>query len=1059
MAVLALGLAGAALAPAGYAAIGWTAGTILGQLLFSEKQQSINEGPRLADLRVQASSYGVGIPIVAGTVKLAGNLLWTSGIRESVTETTEEVGKGGGAEVTNRTYSYFASFQIGLCKGPITGVRRIWAEGELIYDANANNVDQIAAAGALGGQITVYPGDEAQNADPTMEAWLGAGNVPAHRGLAYIVFADYDVTRWGRIPNLELEIVASGTTAVPIAVDSPPSTQTAFSGNQGYHEGGLVYLAKCTAGGVPATKVELYTVTPSGALLSYTVQENNVFSHSGSGTYVPPSNIRGLFVPAGQSGSWWRWMRLQGSTEIVSDLTIPGSTLLAGNTIHGVYRIGDVVLLSGAYGTQRYLNFYRWNDAQQLPQITPFRTHLVACATANEATRVSLAVDGQSFYVNRQFAGTSQRGVDQYDLDGNLVDSWDWDSVTSNAANQAGFVVIDGLAFVSASSGSNGILARLQPGGAYIAVNTSHAVNTGVLSGTNGFTLPIPGGIAWGWDTGSALLTPSITPGTATLGPLVEDLCELAGLAAGEVDRTALTDTVRGYVVGRPMTARAAIEPLAKAFAFDAVESDQKLKFVKRGGASAVTVPADDLGAAEPGAEPGPLVAVSRLDETEAPREVRVGYWNADGAYRQGSEAARRLVVRSVEQLFEDLPLVLSPDEAARIANRLLYTAHLERMPLTWATGAEYDRYEPTDVVTLQAGSTTYVARITRKTNDGQRITWEGVLEDAGAHAGAGSGATDQEDATALAVPGPSLLELMDIPILRDADDDPGFYAAMGGVLTTWRGGVLMGSADDINFTQASGVSNSAAVGQATTALGNFSGGNVFDELSRVTVRLASGTLESLTEAEVLAGGNAALLGTEVILFRTATFVSGTTWTLSGLLRGRIGTEAGMSTHVIGDRFILLKQGGGIMRVPLATADLNRTRYYKAVSYGLPPAGAASQAFTNTGAGIKPLSPAYLRGFRNAALDITITWVRRTRVGGEWRDYVDASLGEASESYEVDVMDGTVVKRTISSTSPTVTYTSAQQITDWGINKPSLQVRVYQLSATAGRGTPATGSV
>ena len=70
---------------------------------------------------------------------------------------------------------------------------------------------------------------------------------------------------------------------------------------------------------------------------------------------------------------------------------------------------------------------------------------------------------------------------------------------------------------------------------------------------------------------------------------------------------------------------------------------------------------------------------------------------------------------------------------------------------------------------------------------------------------------------------------------------------------------------------------------------------------------------------------------------------------------------------------------------------------------------------------LKPLSPIALTGNRDASNDWALSWIRRTRTGGEWRDYVDAMLGETSEAYQVDIFsDGTytTVKRTLSVTSP-----------------------------------------
>ena len=56
-------------------------------------------------------------------------------------------------------------------------------------------------------------------------------------------------------------------------------------------------------------------------------------------------------------------------------------------------------------------------------------------------------------------------------------------------------------------------------------------------------------------------------------------------------------------------------------------------------------------------------------------------------------------------------------------------------------------------------------------------------------------------------------------------------------------------------------------------------------------------------------------------------------------------------------------------------------------------------------------------------------------------------------------MDGNIVKRTLTSNEPSVTYTAAQQTADWGAELApgdSLTIRICQLSARIGRGTVRT---
>ncbi len=93
-----------------------------------------------------------------------------------------------------------------------------------------------------------------------------------------------------------------------------------------------------------------------------------------------------------------------------------------------------------------------------------------------------------------------------------------------------------------------------------------------------------------------------------------------------------------------------------------------------------------------------------------------------------------------------------------------------------------------------------------------------------------------------------------------------------------------------------------------------------------------------------------------------------------------------------------------------------------------------------------------LRGDGPGSGDLVMTWLRRTRTGGDSWEQTEVPLGEDSEAYEVDIMNGASVVRTITATSETATYTSAQQTTDWGSPQSSYTVRVYQMSDSYGRG-------
>lgn len=157
-----------------------------------------------------------------------------------------------------------------------------------------------------------------------------------------------------------------------------------------------------------------------------------------------------------------------------------------------------------------------------------------------------------------------------------------------------------------------------------------------------------------------------------------------------------------------------------------------------------------------------------------------------------------------------------------------------------------------------------------------------------------------------------------------------------------------------------------------------------------------------------------------------------------------------------GERFILL-DGAAYVPVPVAPDDIGSLRYWKSVTFGLQEDETSSVTFTPQINQWKPLAPAHLFASKSGS-DWNISWVRRARKSFEWRD-TDVPLDETAEKYEVDVMSGSTVKRTIYVDGATsCTYTSAQQIADFGSVRTSITINVYQISARAGRGYVRNGT-
>jgi hypothetical protein len=68
-------------------------------------------------------------------------------------------------------------------------------------------------------------------------------------------------------------------------------------------------------------------------------------------------------------------------------------------------------------------------------------------------------------------------------------------------------------------------------------------------------------------------------------------------------------------------------------------------------------------------------------------------------------------------------------------------------------------------------------------------------------------------------------------------------------------------------------------------------------------------------------------------------------------------------------------------------------------------------------------------------------------------------LGEASETYELEILSGSTVLRTLSAITPSALYATSDETLDFGSAQPSFSVRLYQMSAAVGRGLPAIATI
>jgi hypothetical protein len=175
--------------------LGRMAGTAIGRHIAAEAAEA-RQGTDVAflDLALQTSAYGKTIPLVYGTVRLAGNVIWALPIREETRYAGSGGGKGGGApRSSSKTVSRFATLAVALCEGKAARIERVWADDRLVDPARL--------------AMRFYDGSETQAPDSVIEAAEGVGNAPAYRGLCYVVLEDIPLAEYGnRVPNFTFEV-------------------------------------------------------------------------------------------------------------------------------------------------------------------------------------------------------------------------------------------------------------------------------------------------------------------------------------------------------------------------------------------------------------------------------------------------------------------------------------------------------------------------------------------------------------------------------------------------------------------------------------------------------------------------------------------------------------------------------------------------------------------------------------------------------------------------------------------------------------------------------------
>lgn len=1001
--------------PAG-AAWGWQIGSLVGAIV----DPDVIEGPRLQESRTQTATDGVALTYGHGTYRCAGNVTWVDEVKE---HRHEDDGKGGPVQVT---YTYTLSYMVTVCKGPISGYKLIRRNGKIVYDARTDaeltalgySSQEIAETRAAQSEFlqraTLYYGTGDQMPDPTMVAVLGAGNVPAYTGVAYIVMTD-DETREGEYAQFEFVVancgdrhegvaeaawLATGTYSNGFFVASPdgadwsanayqaPPDPNYFSPGTGgrlyCHGAQVLAIARSTSGGAG---IRLALSNGSGAIGTWTGYSYDGDSSSGEAAFF--------------DGRWWiaygsarKVGYIDGPT--ITESSFYSSTLASNGT--NLYSVDNkqirVRFPDGSISASSAFT----SGMSDLPH--------VACGGGDVVVTGLIGVPGFMYNVSiHRYAGADTAlesiGSPFDDIASSSVEpvihySQKFGWVIAYGGQVACGPTINTLEIVPTAPtfsvrgiGDDGVI-MLFAGetGTLVSTSdmvefTSHTVAAGtsqdVVSISGVYGVPIPDAPGYYIDPETGEITgPSgtqIDPCQPTLGEIVASQCDKRGVTSRDVSE--LTDTVGGYRIAKPSSPLANIQGLQPAYYFGASEFDGKLHFPKRGRDLTFALTYDDMVERD-----GDLIQWERVQERDLLRKVTVAYTDPATNYADTTQQAERrsATVNAEGESVMELPITGDKDWAAQVADKSIKVAWGEPDECTFHVSIAH-----AELVTGAEGTVPYtdgtptVVRIERIDDEGlarmvhARKTRTHLYE-----SNASGAAKPLPRFPGSNVRGPTDGLLMNLPVLLDQDDRPGIHWAASGMLSGWQGGQLQIRRAG-QWTVAGTVYGSAGIGTLLDPLPAHAGD--VDTANVLRVRFNE-PLSSVTWVNLLQERNPFAIirddGTaEIIQAQVVTATAPGEYELTTLLRRRLATTT--SDHPSGARIVFLDQR--VQYATLEATDAGTLLEYRFVSVGTDPDTAPTLTLDLTTMESQREWPVADLAVAKDGDDYTVTWLRRDRLG------------------------------------------------------------------------------
>lgn len=1027
-------------------------------------------GPTLDDKSFQSTAYGVSIPKLHGSIATTGNIIYLENNEYKAVARKESTGgKGGGSRGSYTTTTYYATFAVALGEAmPGTSVRRIWAGGKLIYNAGSDDFQTLLQSAKNSLSWRFYDGTQTEP-DSRMESVVGVGRTPSYEGTAYIIFYDFDLTPYGNGLagcQMKVEVTPSPLIWSLIKKESLTFNRGGFYTSERRSLRPLSSDGRSTAFTWSFDQARIWTKTVE---VDGATRENIKNSDYGA-------PIVGIGQGYSESSSYVYQLDYYFGSEYRvewrTEKDIFRNPFFLGNSMQAafvrIYDFGDgrPYFLCRALSTSSLFTpgiWFVWRYGDDIDD------YLYDGSMGNVAFTDVVAVDGDSIALV-QWGITVGAYVKVYSaIDYSLINSFNV-TVPHTVNHTRPALIRDGKIYFLRSNQavmSSGILrfsvidiaaesiANFQlsvPGIGSTSNPDSPALS--MIGSILALSYPADGNAINFYYINTASID-SLEP--FSLPDFVESEVVRSGIPGSFVDVSALAgEEVFGYRFSGPGSARGALAQLQVAYLFDLVEVGYTLAAIKRGSEPDEVVPWQHLDARKSGEAPTVLIKRDYETDSQLPSRYSINYLDYNREYDTNTQYAD-FPSRRVNERNESVSIVMDAERAAQLADVLGNLAWMERNTFVFTVPQLYLGWLPGDVKTIELSpgnlATLRINNITY--TEDQRLEINARLAEPAVYNSGAVGAPAQPPDETIPFIGVSTAVLLDIPMILDSTDIPGFVGAMYGA-GSWPGGVLFRSIDNgQTYSGIQAFTGQATIGQATNALPDNSG-LVIDRINSLNVQPIAGTFDAITEAQMLTGQHYCAYGVdgrwEIIRYADSVLNGDGTRTLSTLIRGYRGTEWATGLHEIGDYVVLLDDPDNAF-IGSDLSQLSIERLYKPVTVGQDLASAESFEFTYKGVNLQPLSPVLPQG-EIVSEDWVIEWTPRTRYSSNYWYTGTQPQNESVMAWEVDVLDGSTVVRTLSSSTPTVTYTEAQQIEDFGSAQSTITIVIYQVSQRVGRGYP-----